>query len=994
MTETDPPRGDAAAAADHEDEDGRRGLDDVDKFDDDDEGDDDDLRTLFSSGGTATPSSDTLRSNLRRNLFGEVPIATQIGRYVIQEHVGSGGMGAVYLAHDSKLRRSVALKLLHRGSGRPGSLERRRRRLLREAHGLARLSHPNVVQVHDVDTHGEHLFLVMDYVEGRTLKQWIEAEARGWREILEVFRQAGEGIAAAHSAGLIHRDIKPSNILIRDDGRVMVIDFGLVRVGELSTSSEGHDSITEDDDLGAEVGVRGSGEPGSEDDLTAPGAVIGTLAYIPPETFSGAPADARSDVYSLCVSLYEALYGSRPYQAETRDLLICQIIEGKRPTPPPGRAIPRWLTEVCLRGLAPDPAQRPASMVEFLAELSPRSSLRRRLLPLVAGLVGAAVAAMAVFAAITPAETTACGAEPEVPVFWSISDQAAMRGALAVGSLRDPAAVWGDVDGIFGAHAAAQGEVRTEICGADPGPEAAASQRCLATVAEDHRRALTRIIRGDASALIGVLEDPGSLLSPTVCAEPAMISGLVASSGTVAGSSGQGAGDRGPEGGVSVALAAVDQELARGERLVEDGRYREALAALSTAQTAAEEVGSAGQEARAWYLRGWVESLLADPASVESLAMAQMLAAQVGDDALLNDAILDRARVLVGTRGAPKEAEPWARRAERRFEQRGLGRVDAAQLHQVLAEIALAKAELTVARGHLEVCRELRERSLGDAHPLVAEATSNLAAVADLQGDDDLALGLYRQALALREENLRPGHPAIAATLTGLAGVLARRGEVEESEAAYARALAIDRSVFGDSHPRVATILHNLGVAARQRGELERAQELYAEALEIRREHLGREHPQVADTLNAMAIVDKRLGDEDRALGRYLLALEIRERQLGDSHPRVASTLGSLANLHVAREEYSQALPLLRRAGEIYRAQGASGEVDLVWILRLTGKAELRRGRVHAAIPMLKEAERVAESTLEAGVGYEKELGAIQALLEEAEAAAGGRTGS
>lgn len=989
MTETDPSRGDAAAAGADLDEGDGRSLDDVVSVEGDD---DDDLRTLFSSGGTATPSSDTLRANLRRNLFGEVPMATRIGRYVVQEHIGSGGMGAVYLAHDSKLRRQVALKLLHRGSGRPGSLERRRRRLLREAHGLARLSHPNVVQVHDVDTHGEHLFLVMDYVEGMTLKQWLEAEPRGWREILEVFHQAGEGIAAAHSAGLIHRDIKPSNILIRDDGRVMVIDFGLVRVDDLSTSSEGHDSITEDDDLGAERSRGGREEPGAEDDLTAPGAVIGTLAYIPPELFSGAPADARSDVYSLCVSLYEALYGARPYHAETRDLLICQIIEGERPTPPAGRAIPRWLTEVCLRGLAPDPADRPSSMVDLLAELSPRRSLRRRLLPLAAGLVGAAAAAMAVFAALSPAPTTACGAEHEVPVFWTISDQGAIRGAIAAGNLRDPAAVWGDVDGIFGAHAASLGEVRPEICGADPGPEAAASQRCLATVAADHRRALGRIVRGDVSALMGVLEDPGALLSPASCAEPVLVASLVASTG--AGTGGDGDSDGAPEGGVSAALAAVDQELARGEALVQDGRYREALTAVIAAQTAAEEVGSAGQEARAWYLRGQVEAILADPASVESLAMAQMLAAQVGDDALLIGAILDRARALAGPRGAPKEAEPWARRAQRRFEERGLGPVDAAQLHQALAEIALAKGELTVARERLELCRELRERSLGDAHPLVAEAISNLAAVVDLQGDDEAALSLYREALALREVNLRPGHPSIAATLTGLAGVLARRGEVEASEAAYARALAIDRGVFGDQHPRVATILHNLGVAARQRGELLRAQELYAEALEIRREHLGREHPQVADTLNAMAIVDRRRGDGDRALERYHQALEIRERQLGGDHPRVASTLGSLANLHLARQEYGEALPLLRRARVIYRAQGASGEADLAWILRLTGKAELRRGSVQAAIPALKEAERLARSTLAAGVGEEAELGAILSLLAEAEAAAGVTTGS
>ncbi|MCA9662865.1 MAG: serine/threonine protein kinase, partial [Myxococcales bacterium] len=276
--------------------------------------DDSDLRSLFSGQGSATPESETLRSSLRLRLFGALPEGARIGRYVVQRHIGSGGMGSVYLAHDSKLRRSVALKLLHPSTDVPRRRERRRRRLLREAHGLARLSHPNVVQVHDVDTHGEHLFLVMDYVEGCTLKEWLEAGPRSWQEILEVFRQAGEGLAAAHSAGMIHRDFKPSNVLISADGRALVIDFGLVRVDDLTTSTEERDAITEDanyvdsadyDAFAAEV----SG-PGPNDDLTAPGAVLGTLAYIPPEIFGGASADARSDVYSFCVSLFEALFGT------------------------------------------------------------------------------------------------------------------------------------------------------------------------------------------------------------------------------------------------------------------------------------------------------------------------------------------------------------------------------------------------------------------------------------------------------------------------------------------------------------------------------------------------------------------------------------------------------------------------------------------------------------------------------------------------------------
>ncbi len=1001
MTETDPFRGESA---DH------LGVDDAS-----DEASDEDLRSLFTSERTATQDSETLRESLRRNLFGEVSESTKIGRYVIRRHIGSGGMGAVYLAYDSKLRRSVALKLLHRGTGSPGSLERRRRRLLREAHGLARLSHPNVVQVHDVDTHGEHLFLVMDYVEGCTLKEWLEVP-RSWREILEVFRQAGEGLAAAHSAGLIHRDIKPSNVLISSQGQAKVIDFGLVRVDDLSSSSEGPHEVTEEGELGEfsnsfpsfqssrssrssrsfrspavscaaeNSGLVQGSESGDEDDLTIPGAVLGTLAYIPPEIFSGASADARSDVYSFCVSLYEALYGSRPFAGETRDLVICQIIEGRRQPPPSGRAIPRWLTETCLRGLAVDPAKRPASMVELLAELSPRRELKRRLLPAVAGIVGiigAAVAAIAVAAAISPAPSQGCGAESEIPVFWSMSDRAAVRGASAGLGLRRPLEDFAALDHFFSQRSAEFQELQPAICNAAQSPEAAASQRCLATVARDHHKLVKRIVGGQLEILSQVIEEPGLLQDPSICADPkfvaAQVHGVAATGDKTAAAAMDGAD-------VVEVIAALEEEIEWAYELFNDGRYREALGTAKMVQEAAEVVRNVGLEARAWHLRGRVESILADPQSAESLAMAQMLAAEVGGERSMMISILDRARALVGPRGTPEEAELWARRVEKKFAKRGLGPLDRAKLHLVLGEIAIAKAEFAEARRHLEACLDLRQRYLGEQHPQIAEALSNLAVVVDLQGQSRAAIKLYRQALALREANLRPEHPQIAVILVGLGGVLARVGEVSESEAVYARALEIDRKAFGDEHPRVATILHNLGISARQRGQLDRAYKLYTESLAIRRKSLGPLHPEVADSLNALAILDKLRGDGESALSRYHEALMIRERQLGSGHPRVASTLGSLANLHIRRGEFAEAIPHLQRAQGIYMAQGPGGSVDLVWILRLSATAQLGLGHAQTALPLLDRAQSLASSNLAKDPSLAAELVKLDLLRAEARA--------
>src|SRR4051812_8285324 len=156
-----------------------------------------------------------------------------IGRYVVLDELGAGGMGVVYKAYDPELERPIALKLLHE-EGRSGAF---RERLLREAQALARLSHPHVVAIHDVGTFGESVFIAMEFVEGKTLRQWLQAEPRSRRAILDIFLAAGEGLAAAHAAGLIHRDFKPDNVMVGDDGRVRVFDFGLARAADSAAAS-------------------------------------------------------------------------------------------------------------------------------------------------------------------------------------------------------------------------------------------------------------------------------------------------------------------------------------------------------------------------------------------------------------------------------------------------------------------------------------------------------------------------------------------------------------------------------------------------------------------------------------------------------------------------------------------------------------------------------------------------------------------------------------
>ncbi|MCA9655704.1 MAG: protein kinase, partial [Myxococcales bacterium] len=291
-----------------------------------------------------------------------------------------GGMGRVYEAIDDALDRPVAIKVLLRHVS-----QGHRQRLLREAQALAKLSHPNVVQVYEVGEAEGEVFVAMELVRGQTLWEWVERDPRpSWRACVEVYRQAGLGLAAAHAEGLVHRDFKPGNAIVDDKGRVRVLDFGLARrrgegAGEGSSEAE-TDGEPNLDELGADPR------------LTVTGTVLGTPAYMPLEQMEGRETDARSDQFGFCVSLYEAVYSERPFRGESiAALMTAMVAEHVRPAPR-GTAVPMRLRRVLLRGLARDPARRWDSMDELLAELErlvappPR---RGRALGLATGLLAA-----------------------------------------------------------------------------------------------------------------------------------------------------------------------------------------------------------------------------------------------------------------------------------------------------------------------------------------------------------------------------------------------------------------------------------------------------------------------------------------------------------------------------------------------------------------------------------------------------------------------------
>jgi predicted Ser/Thr protein kinase len=295
-------------------------------------------------------------------------IPARVGRFEIDRRLGSGGMGVVYEGHDPALARKVAIKVLHEGVGALS-------RLLREAQALAQLTHENVVQVYEVDTSGDQVFVAMQFIEGRTLHAWLRERPRTWREIVDVFTGAGKGLAAAHGKGLVHRDFKPDNVLVGNDGIPRVLDFGLARAASESSldSLPGTAPSALASSSGASHSLSASASASSPallEDLTRTGAIMGTPAYMSPEQSLGSGVGPASDQFSFCVALYEALYDQRPFAGTSVTALLANLQAGKVQAPPPGHDVPPWLHAAVLRGLALEPTDRFPSMDALLTELS------------------------------------------------------------------------------------------------------------------------------------------------------------------------------------------------------------------------------------------------------------------------------------------------------------------------------------------------------------------------------------------------------------------------------------------------------------------------------------------------------------------------------------------------------------------------------------------------------------------------------------------------
>ncbi len=759
----------------------------------------------------------------------ELPPGEVIGEhFVIEDAIGRGGMGAVYRARDRRLDRAVALKLNLQGT----DLARARR----EALALARLAHPNVVTIYEIGAHDGAPFVAMELCEGGNARTWLRERARGWREVLAIYLDAGRGLAAAHAAGLVHRDVKPDNILIGADGRARIGDFGLARdAAGLVGAGVAAREISYDTTVSHTTTTGGGsnlGSPRADGAITATGALVGTPRYMAPEQFEGGAVDARADQFAFCVALYEALCGADPFPPLPGARALA-IAAGRLTPPPRRRAIPRRVHAAIARGLRAAPAARWPSMDALLAALDRAGRAPRRI---AIAVVAAAALAGALAVVVTrggeaPARAVAApppdpcaGLPADLTEVWNPSTRGAfLTRHTAIASTAAWAAEALDQDSA--AWTATRHTACRELPGrADWSPAMAPELvRCLETTRQ--LLANTAVVtRGRPGELIADIE---GMYVPTSCGDPAKLASTIGPADPDAARQLDAirrlaiqtdhAADRGDrKAAVALGQQGVQEATASGNPL------GIALAQRALGIVLLRQAGVVEAEP---HLRAAYFGARAAGDGIETFEIALMLA-----NAYLNSARLD-------------DAANWIAHARAEAV-----RVNSVALNRVNLE--LLEAQLADAREQYELALAALDRA--DAalaaidHPrarlMAATVLNSRGVVLGRAGRTTESLAAHEQALRIQEPILGPDNPTLISEVGNLGLTLLDVGRIDDAIAMLARAHAMaDASLPADSVERgYALWNHALGLGRRDPGA---ARRLFDQAVSIIEAGLGRDHP-------------------------------------------------------------------------------------------------------------------------------------------------------
>ncbi len=822
-----------------------------------------------------------------------------LSRFVVLDWIGAGGMGLVCSAFDPQLERKVAIKILRPWVAFGESAAQASERLLREARAMARLVHPNVVTVHEVGTVGDQVFLAMELVEGGSLRAWLGCRRRGWRGVRDVLLQAGRGLAAAHAAGVVHGDFKPDNVLVGEDGRARVTDFGLAR-----------------DLLGADqrVCAGDSGESEAPRDVStavnprASSGLQGTLPYLAPEQRHGGPASCKTDQFGFCVTLYEALYGTLPPSSSPNG--ATSATPGRAPEMPRRGGVPRFVRGVLGRGLSPDPEQRFPSIDALVAALAKEPLLARRRVRWLAAALVVPLLAVGVLQWNERRALDHCQKASELGAAWNPLLSHAVRASLARSGKPWAQATWRRVDERLGTYAASWAAERAQACRAEPhwGEQRDKTTRarlaCLDRQLVDFSALVETFAAGAGDELLdNAVAATWKMDAPARCARALPV-----------------APSRALPNDASAAQRVNELygQLARLRALGKFGQYAPAREVGTSLEQAARALGHSQLEAEALSELGAAAQGLAlyDVATEHFEAAARQFLA-VGDDRALALAFSELARTEFERRNNAQSAR-WADYAAAARQR--LGRDD-----ELDARLALTRAYINFASGEL---------------PLATRRLEEIIPVVEGAGDQYTLTNAYSL----------------------LGSVLGDQGEGERAVQMQQRATEMAVRVFGRETPQASNALNNLATAYANAGRFTESLAVARDCLSLRQELLGPEHPKTAWSHVKVGQALLSLGRDGEALPELQVGVQGVERALGNDSPRLVGPLSLRGQAERALGHASQGIASCQRALSVAEKSSKNPALKAEPLLCI-GEAQLALGAAWAAVAPLERAFAVAEES-------------------------------
>jgi tetratricopeptide (TPR) repeat protein len=863
-------------------------------------------------------------------------LGEKIGRYVLLRPIAAGGMGSVWAAWDPELDRNVAVKLL---LPRRGGHEERDA-LIGEARALARLSHANVVQVYDVGTWGDEVWIALEYLGGTSLDRWVSAKRRGWPEVLDALMHAGRGLAAAHAAGVVHLDVKPGNVVVGDDGGVRVLDFGLARCVVSDSSS-------------TDVRVGDTAERPYK-------PAVGTIGYIAPELLLGGEADTRCDQFGFCVMAWEALVGARPFPGRARVQYEHAVLERAIVEPPQGTRVPARVLRVLRRGLARGRDQRFADMDELLAALEhARVSWPARLvLPVGIGvaIVGVAIALLPDTPVLPPCD----GGAREFAAAWSPARRAEVERAFSATGERYAGAAAVSVAATMRAWGERWAEAADATCAAAAtrGDAGGDIERRKAACLREQLLAVDALGDVFVSADRGVVE--GAAAAARALPDPTLCSDL--------------------------------DHIARVDPLVDDvdatRRLAEARALLHSHQLVsaadiAREVASQAEQEGAWRVaanahavasralgtRGEIEGAIA--ASHRAIWAAEL----AGDDELRAITFAD----LVFTSGHlgrdVARAHWYARAAAEIMTRIGATSAPRSVLAGNLGAVLTDEGRYAESVARYQEAVEMRIAAGLGIDDVLATLMNNLGAAHLARSDYGGAAAWFTQSLALRVVLVGPDHPDVADVLANQGSVLQVLGEDDAALAHFVRSADVLESTRGRDDPSLNVVHNGLAIVLAKVGREDEALAHYRESLRLWR-MLDPRHPMTGAVLHNMAEIDVSRGRHGAALALEREALAMLQGAFPEGHPYSVAVLSGIGRTELARGQPARAIAPLRAALDMALHVEADAAIEAETQLALAQALD-RLGREPALVAAY--ARRARATFVEFGPRTKKQLAELDA---------------